>query len=119
MRVCSLFCGVGGINLAFMSAGHDIVFANDVDRYACMTYRHNFGGAVLAEGDIRSHDKKDFPNFDILSPGFPKAFSFPDAVPEKERYKQVGNAVSVQVIFEILKKLKNLYKNSQKYLTIT
>ena len=42
MRVCSLFCGIGGIDLAFTQAGHEIVWANDIDKYACMTYRHNF-----------------------------------------------------------------------------
>lgn len=42
MRVCSLFCGIGGIDLAFEQARHEIVWANDNDKFACMTYRHNF-----------------------------------------------------------------------------
>lgn len=71
MRVCSLFCGIGGIDLAFTQAGHEIVWANDIDKYACMTYRHNFPDAVLVEGDIRAIDKYDIPNFDILAAGFP------------------------------------------------
>ena len=61
MRVCSLFCGIGGIDLAFTQAGHEIVWANDIDKYACMTYRHNFPDAVLVEGDIRAIDKYDIP----------------------------------------------------------
>lgn len=36
MRVCGLFCGIGGINLAFIKAGHEIVWANDIDKYACI-----------------------------------------------------------------------------------
>lgn len=71
MRVCSLFCGIGGIDLAFIKAGHEIVWANDIDKYACMTYRHNFPDTLLVEGDIRSIDKKDIPDFDILTAGFP------------------------------------------------
>ncbi len=71
MRVCSLFCGIGGIDLAFIKAGHEIVWANDIDKYACMTYRHNFPDTPLIEGDIRSIDKKDIPDFDILTAGFP------------------------------------------------
>ncbi|MGM9646149.1 MAG: DNA cytosine methyltransferase [Eubacteriales bacterium] len=71
MRVCSLFCGIGGIDLAFIKAGHEIVWANDIDKYACITYRHNFPGTILVEGDIRTIDKNNIPDFDILSAGFP------------------------------------------------
>lgn len=71
MRVCSLFCGIGGIDLAFVKAGHEIVWANDIDKYACMTYRHNFPDTFLVEDDIRSVDKKEIPDCDILTAGFP------------------------------------------------
>lgn len=71
MRVCSLFCGIGGIDLAAEKAGHDVVWANDIDKYACMTYRHNFSGTKLIEGDIRDIEKKNIPDFDILTAGFP------------------------------------------------
>ena len=71
MRVCSLFCGIGGIDLAFLKSGHEIVWANDIDKYACMTYRHNFPDTILVEGDIPSIDKKQLPDFDILTAGFP------------------------------------------------
>ena len=71
MRVCSLFCGIGGIDLAFTQAGHEIVWTNDIDKYACITYRHNFPDTVLVEGDIRAIDKHDIPDFDILAAGFP------------------------------------------------
>lgn len=71
MRVCSLFCGIGGIDIAFAQAGHKIVWANDIDKYACMTYRHNFPDAVLVEGDIRAINKNHIPDFDMLTAGFP------------------------------------------------
>ena len=71
MRVCSLFCGIGGIDLAFEKAGHTVVWANDIDKYACMTYRHNFPDIPLVEGDIRDIDKASIPAFDVLVAGFP------------------------------------------------
>ena len=71
MRVCSLFCGIGGIDLAFELAGHEIVWANDNDKFACMTYRHNFPNVDLVEADIRSVDKSSIPDCDIVTAGFP------------------------------------------------
>lgn len=71
MRVCSLFCGIGGIDLAFRQAGHEVVWANDIDKFACMTYRHNFPNVNLVEADIRSVDKSSIPDCDIVTAGFP------------------------------------------------
>ena len=71
MRVCSLFCGIGGIDLMLEKAGHTVVWANDKDKCACMTYRHNFPHVPLVEGDIREIDKASIPDFDILAAGFP------------------------------------------------
>lgn len=71
MKICSLFCGIGGIDLAFEQVGHEIVWANDIDKFACMTYRHNFPNVNLVEADIRSVDKSSIPNCDIVVAGFP------------------------------------------------
>jgi DNA (cytosine-5)-methyltransferase 1 len=43
MEIVSLFSGCGGTDLGFEKAGHDIVFANDIDKYACDTYKKNLG----------------------------------------------------------------------------
>lgn len=71
MKVCSLFSGIGGIDLGFQQAGFDIVWANEFDKDAAKTYRHNFGPDYLVEADIRSIDPSKIPDFDVLVAGFP------------------------------------------------
>ena len=71
MRAASLFAGIGGICLGFKQAGFDIVWANERDAAACKTYRHNFGGSYLVEGDIREISAESIPDFDVLTAGFP------------------------------------------------
>lgn len=69
--VCSLFSGIGGIDLGFIQAGFDIVWANEMDAAACRTYRHNFPNANLIEDDIKRIATSDIPDFDVLTAGFP------------------------------------------------
>ena len=49
--VGSLFAGVGGICLGFKQAGFDLAWSNEIDEYACETYRTNFEH-LLVPGDI-------------------------------------------------------------------
>ena len=71
MKVGSMFSGIGGICLGFKQSGAELVWANEVDKYACSTYRHNFGSGYLVEGDIKKNDLNAIPKFDILTAGFP------------------------------------------------
>ena len=76
ITVGSMFAGIGGICLGFKQNGCELIWANEIDKYACKTYRLNFGDSYLVEGDIQKIDTKDIPKFDILTAGFPcQAFS--------------------------------------------
>ena len=70
--VASLFSGIGGIDLGFYRAGFETVFANEIDRDACKTYRNNFPNCIyLLEEDIRNIDASFIPQADVLTAGFP------------------------------------------------
>ena len=71
LRIASMFAGIGGICLGFKQAGCDIVWANEKDRAACKTYRHNFGNDWLCESDIYKVKVEDIPDFEVLTAGFP------------------------------------------------
>lgn len=66
----SLFAGVGGICQGFMNNGVEIVFANDIDKNACATYRENFPHGII-ESPIEKINVQDIPNADMVIFGFP------------------------------------------------
>lgn len=64
-----LFCGIGGMRLAFEAADCDCVFSSDWDKHSQKTYEANFH--EKPEGDIRQVSSKQIPEHDILVGGFP------------------------------------------------
>lgn len=68
-KVIDLFAGIGGLRLGFEQNGFNVVYSNDIDKQACITYRKNFG--EIDEKDIREVEAKDVPDFDVLLGGFP------------------------------------------------
>ena len=70
-KIASLFSGCGGLDLGFIQAGYEIVWANDFFKEAVETYKHNIGNHIVY-GDITQIPSSEVPNdFDILLGGFP------------------------------------------------
>ena len=69
LRTVSLFAGAGGLDLGFLNAGFDIVWANDIDRYAVESYTNNISDNIVL-GDINDL-LDDIPQHDVLIGGFP------------------------------------------------
>lgn len=70
MKVVSLFSGAGGLDLGFLMAGHEIIWANDNFEDAVKTYRKNIGGHIICQ-DISKIPSEEIPEHDILIGGFP------------------------------------------------
>lgn len=70
MKVVSLFSGAGGLDLGFIKAGHEIIWANDLYEDAVETYRKNIGDHIVCE-DISKVSTDDIPDCDIVIGGFP------------------------------------------------
>lgn len=73
MKAVSLFTGAGGMDVGFEQAGFDIVFANEIDRYAAATYKANHPNIVLIQGDIKSciSSLSDYKGVDLVFGGPP------------------------------------------------
>lgn len=75
MNVVSLFSGCGGLDLGFINAGFNVLWANDIVPEAVNTYRKNIGNHIHL-GDISKIDLAEVPKADILVGGPPcQAFS--------------------------------------------
>jgi len=70
-KVVGLFSGAGGMDLGFEKAGYEVIWANDIDRWAVETYRKNFPKTEVVLGDIRDIEDSIIPDCDVVIGGFP------------------------------------------------
>ena len=70
MKIVSLFSGAGGLDLGLIKAGHEVIWANDIDFDSCETYKLNIGDHIICE-DITKIKLEEIPDCDIVIGGFP------------------------------------------------
>lgn len=70
MKVISLFSGCGGLDLGFIKAGFEVVWANDFDKEATESYKRNIGEHIV-HASIYDINTETIPDADILIGGFP------------------------------------------------
>ncbi|MDR3678023.1 MAG: DNA cytosine methyltransferase [Acidobacteriota bacterium] len=105
MRIVSLFSGVGGLDLGFILAGHEVVWANDIDPNAVKTYRMNIGDHIV-QGYIQEIPSNRIPESDIVIGGFPcQGFSMANM---KRRASDIRNSLYLELLRVIADK-KPLY----------
>ncbi len=98
--IVSFFAGVGGIEYGFeKTKGFKTIWANEIDKYAAITYKENFNH-TLVNSDIKEIDEVDIPFADVFTAGFPcQAFSI--AGYRKGFEDERGN-----LFFEVLRVIK-------------
>ena len=70
MKIVSLFSGCGGLDLGLIRAGHEVIWANDIDEDSVATYTKNFGShAILSP--IEDVFLTSIPDCDVVIGGFP------------------------------------------------
>ena len=113
IKVVSLFCGCGGLDLGLLG-GFDylgkeyaklpteIVYAGDFDKYCAEIYNQNFDKKCEV-ADVKKLNIRDLPDFDLLAGGFPcQSFSISAQNPPRLGYKDERG----QLFFEMVKVLK-------------
>ena len=117
ITIGSLFAGVGGIELGFLSdARSQISWAVEHDKYAQTTYKENFNHTLIEE-DIKKVKGSSLSNVDILTAGFPcQAFSIGGY--QKGFTDPRGNLFFeiIRIINELSKKPKVLFLENVKNL---
>ncbi|QQT32869.1 DNA (cytosine-5-)-methyltransferase [Sphingobacterium multivorum] len=75
-----LFAGIGGFHIAMHSVGGKCVFASEIDKFARVTYEHNYkkwSPEMFESGNFNQDitdpnlDYGHIPSFDVLCAGFP------------------------------------------------
>ena len=113
IKVVSLFCGCGGMDLGVLGGftflgkeypenPFEIVYAVDFDEYCTKIYNDNFRHKCLVK-DVRNINVNELPEFDLLIGGFPcQSFSISAQNPPRLGYKDERG----MLFFEMVKILR-------------
>ena len=95
-KVISLFSGCGGLDLGFKWDKYKIIWANDIMKNACESYKINIDKNITNQ-DIRNIEPKDIPDCDVVIGGPPcQGFSgIGKRDPVDERSSLVWNYVDI------------------------
>ena len=102
-----LFAGIGGMRIAYESAGGHCVYSNEWNKYSQQTYYANFG--EQPDGDITKVDENRIPDHDVLVAGFPcQPFSIAGVSKKQSMGRATGFADKTQgtLFFDICRILK-------------
>ena len=70
MKIISLFSGCGGLDLGFVNAGFEIVYANDIDKVTWETFEKNHG-MIIDKRSILEVKSDEIPDADGIVGGPP------------------------------------------------
>ena len=101
IKTVSLFSGAGGLDVGAIAAGADVVWANDMMKEACETYRANIGDHIV-QGDLNEHldELKDITDVDLVIGGPPcQGFSVAGKMDAHDKRSQLiwsyANVISI------------------------
>lgn len=103
MRVIDLFAGCGGLSLGLQQAGHEVISAFEIDKFAADTYENNHPRVSLVREDVRrlpsSFFEREFRGQVDLVAGGPPCQGF--SVSGKRQYGLYG--AQNELVFEYLR----------------
>jgi len=122
LRVASLFCGAGGMDLGFRSAGFDISYAVDSDTLTCRAYAANMGLEPECRDVAEVNRQRERQECDVVIGGPPcqgvsnyrgrSRHNPAAAVPFEEFFKFVRRAQPACFVMENVRGLVTMYGGS-------
>lgn len=116
MKIASLFCGCGGMDLGLFKSGHDIIWANDNDEDSIETYknffikRYKLNENHIVLGDITKVSSSEIPNIDVVVGGFPcQGFSVANIFRNENRSMEKNNNILYKQLCRVIKDKKPKY----------
>jgi DNA (cytosine-5)-methyltransferase 1 len=115
----SLYTGAGGMDIGFHKAGFNMLWANDIDKFAAQTYSHLFPNHTVTAGDLLDQKLPKIKKLDLVIGGPPcQGFSVAGRMdPNDPRSKHVWNFMNVVNKYSprafVMENVKALGENSR------